>query len=467
MLSNSSAPSVASRVDGRPLASGGQRIVIVGAGFAGLEVAKALQGTPGVVTLVDRHNYTLFQPLLYQVATAALSPADIAAPIRSVLRGGNIEMLLDEIVSLDVEHAELRTRSGRRLAYDVLVLATGSVFNYFGHTDWARLAPAPKCLTDALEIRRRLLLAFERAEMCENEDERRAWMTFVIIGGGATGVEMTGAAAELAKASLRRDFRRIQPACARIILVEAGAHVLEAYPAKLRDYAEKALARLGVQILLNTKVEQIDDCGIVASGRRINARTVVWGAGVKANQVSEWLPSKAGRHGAVKVERDFSVPGLPNVFVVGDAADAADADGKPLPGLAAVAKQEGRYLGDLLKRRLGGDRSTPDFRYRDYGTMATIGRSAAVADLRGLHITGTTAWILWGLVHLYFLIGFRNRLIVMINWLWAWLAYARGARLITDPPAPYAAAERTSPPQQVKSEQSRGPEADLTSITHA
>jgi NADH:quinone reductase (non-electrogenic) len=425
-------------------------VVIVGAGFAGMEVAKALQGTAAAVTVVDRHNYTLFQPLLYQVATAALSPADIAVPIRSLLHGPNINTLLGDVVDIDLNKAEITTRCGRQLAYDVLVLATGSVFNYFGHDDWARLAPAPKSLSDAIEIRRRLLLAFELAEVCANEEERRAWMTFVVVGAGATGVEMAGAMAELAKATLQRDFRRIDPAAARIILVEAGARVLGTFPKKLGDYAHEVLTRLGVHVLLNTKVDHIDGGGIIAGGRRIEARTVIWGAGVRAQKIAEWLRLKPGPHGAVKVERDFSVPGLPNVFVIGDAAEATDAVGKPLPGLAAVGKQEGQYLGALLRRRLAGDRDIPTFRYRDYGTMATIGRSAAVADLRGAHFTGTFAWILWGIVHLWFLIGFRNRLVVMVNWLWAWVTYARGARLITDQPASYGVAEFARQPRPRK-----------------
>ncbi len=432
------------QASGRNGALAATRVVIVGAGFSGMEVAKALQATAAAVTLVDRHNYTLFQPLLYQVATAALSPADIAVPIRSLLHAPNINTLLEDVVDVDLKKAEITTRSGRHLGFDVLVLATGSAFNYFGREDWARLAPAPKNLSDAIEIRRRLLLAFEHAEACDDEEERRAWMTFVVVGAGATGVEMAGAMAELAKATLRRDFRRIDPAAAHIILVEAGPGLLGAFPKELGSYAHKVLARLGVHVLLNTKLDHIDNSGVIAGGRRIETRTVIWGAGVKAQKIAEWLRQKPGPHGAVKVERDFSVPGLPNVFVIGDAADAADADGKPLPGLAAVAKQEGQYLGALLRRRLAGDHDMPAFRYRDYGTMATIGRSAAVADLRGFHLTGTLAWILWGIVHLRFLIGFRNRLVVMVNWLWAWVTYARGARLITDQPASYAIAESAS-----------------------
>ncbi|HEX5281301.1 MAG TPA: NAD(P)/FAD-dependent oxidoreductase [Micropepsaceae bacterium] len=416
---------------------GEQQVVIAGAGFAGMEVAKALRGAPAHVTLIDRHNYTLFQPLLYQVASAALSPADVAMPIRALLHGSNIEMLLDEVEGIETERSHVRTRSGRRLHYDVLVLATGSEFNYFGRDDWHRVAPAPKGLADAVEIRRRLLLAFEQAEMCEKEVERSALMTFVIVGAGATGVEMAGAIAELAKATLQRDFRNIDPASARIFLVEAGPRILSGYPNRLAAYAARTLTRMGVQILLNHKVEQLDTEGILAAGQRIESRTVIWGAGVKAAPVAEWLRVKPGRHGGVKVNTDFSVDGFHNIYVIGDAAESAAPDGQPLPGLAAVAKQEGKYLGDLLQRRLNGDWRSRRFKYRDYGTMATIGRSAAVADLRGFHITGTMAWLLWGAVHLFYLIGFRNRVVVLVNWFWAWLTYAHGARLITDSPSRY------------------------------
>jgi NADH dehydrogenase len=414
------------------------RVVIVGAGFGGMEVAKALQGMSAAVTLLDRHNYTLFQPLLYQVATAALSPADVAAPIRAILHSRNVEMLLEEVVGVDLERACVRTASGSQIDYDILVLAIGSRFNYFGHDEWMHLAPAPKGLADAVEIRRRLLLAFERAEISEDEGERRALMTFVVVGAGATGVEMAGEIAELAKATLRGDFRRIDPAAARILLIEAGPHVLSGFPEKLRAYAEHALTNLGVELLLNTKVDDLDRDGVIAGGRRIAARTVIWGAGVRTDMAA-WLGVPTGAQGAVKVNPDFSLQTHPNVFVIGDAADATDSDQKRLPGLAAVAKQEGQYVGKLLKRRLEGYQgSPPQFRYRDYGTMATIGRSAAVADLRGFQVTGTLAWLLWGLVHLYFLIGFRNRIVVLVNWFWAWLTYAHGARIITDSPARYA-----------------------------
>ncbi|HJU19533.1 MAG TPA: NAD(P)/FAD-dependent oxidoreductase [Stellaceae bacterium] len=431
-----------------PAARRRPEVVIVGGGFAGLAAARALQQSPARVTVIDRHNYSLFQPLLYQVATAALSPADVAAPIRSLLRAANTEVLLDEVVGVDVERHRVRTAGGRDVGFDFLVLTTGSQYNYFGHDAWRAFAPGPKTLDDAVEIRRRLLLAFERAEMCADDGERRALMTFVVVGGGPTGVEMAGAVAELAKATLVRDFRRIDPASAHILLIEAGPELLGAFPAKLGRYAEKALAKLGIEVWLNARVEHIDAEGVVANGRRIAARSVIWGAGVAATPVAQWLGVRPDRHGAVDVNADFSVPGHPRIFVVGDVARALGADGKPLPGLAAVAKQEGRYVGALLRDRIAGNKAATAFRYRDYGMMATIGRSAAVADLRGFQFTGRVAWLLWGGVHLYFLIGFRNRLVVLINWLWAWRTYARGARLITGrgPSRPVAPAPRRPSP---------------------
>jgi NADH:ubiquinone reductase (H+-translocating) len=406
-------------------------VVIVGGGFAGIEVARALQDSPARVTLIDRHNYTLFQPLLYQVATAALSSADVAAPIRGLLHAANTEVLLDEVIGVDRERSCVRTSGGRAIDFNLLVLATGSQYDYFGHDEWAALAPALKTLKDAVAIRSRLLLAFEQAEMCADDVERRALMTFVVIGAGPTGVEMAGAIAELAKTTLARDFRRIEPASARILLTEAGSKVLSAFPEKLGTYAHRALTRLGIQVMLNTKVEKIDENGVVAGGQRIAAKTVIWGAGVKATPVAAWLGMQSGPHGSIRVNPDFSIAAHPHIFVIGDAAAASGMDGKPLPGLAAVAKQEGKYVGNLIRQRIAGADPTNVFRYRDYGTMATIGRSAAVADLRGVRVTGTVAWLLWGFVHIYFLIGFRNRLLVFVNWCWAWLTYARGSRLIT------------------------------------
>jgi NADH dehydrogenase len=396
-----------------------------------MEVGKSLQRVRTHLTIIDRKNYTLFQPLLYQVATAALSPADVAVPIRSLLRSPNTEIVLDDVLGVDAKASRIRTVSSGEIPFKFLVLATGSQYNYFGHQAWQKLAPSPKSLDDALAIRRRLLLAFEHAEMCRDDAERRALMTFIVIGAGATGVEMAGAIAELAKATLVKDFRRIDPASARVLLIEAGPRVLTGFSQELGAYAEKALTNLGVELRLNTKIDHIDNTGVVAAGEKIAARVVVWGAGVKATPVATWLGIEPTRHGTVAVNPDFSVPAHSNVFVVGDAANFIGPNGTPLPGLAAVAKQEGQYVGEVIRRRIEGRTVSSAFRYRDYGTMATIGRSAAVADLRGLKLKGRIAWLLWGVVHLYFLIGFRNRLLVLVNWFWAWLTYARGARLIT------------------------------------
>jgi NADH dehydrogenase len=409
-------------------------VVIVGAGFGGLAAASGLGKAAVDVTVIDRRNYHLFQPLLYQVATAALSPAEIAAPIRSILsRHQNIDMLLDEVVGVDVGGRRVLTRGAGPRSYDFLVLATGSEYSYFGHEDWARLAPGLKSLDDATGIRRRLLLAFERAETCTDEAERRRLMTFVLVGAGPTGIEMAGALAELARATLVRDFRHIDPASARIVLVEAGPRVLAGFPDRLARYARRTLERMGVEVRLSAPVEQIDEHGIVAKGERIEAETVLWCAGVKATPVASWLGAAAAKGGTVRVEPDLSVPGHPEIFVIGDAAFRPWRGEEPLPGVAAVAVQQGAYVAELLARRAAGRGGMPPFAYRDRGSLATIGRDSAVADFGTLKLTGTLAWLLWGLVHIYFLIGFRSRIIVFVNWAWAWLTYRRGARLITGP----------------------------------
>jgi NADH dehydrogenase len=344
-----------------------------------------------------------------------------------------VQVVLDEVTGIDRNASAVQTASGSTFPYDILVLAAGSTYNYFGRDDWRQTAIGPKTLNDALAIRRRLLLAFERAETCTDEAERRALMTFIVVGGGPTGVEVAGAVAELAKASLVRDFKHIDTASARIILVEAGPRLLPSFDPHLGDYARTALEKIGVETRLNTLIEEVDADGVVANGERIHARVVIWGAGVKANPVADWLglESAIGGQGSVAVEPDFSLKGFPNIYVVGDAAHVIAPDGKPFPKLAAVAKQQGQYLGKLLRDRLAERPSRRPFVYRDFGTMATIGRSSAIATLRGFKLKGLFAWLLWGAVHIYYLIGFRNRLVVLINWLWAWLTYARGARLLT------------------------------------
>ncbi len=408
------------------------RVVIVGAGFGGLEATKRLAKAPVDILIIDRHNYHLFQPLLYQVATAALSPADIAVPIRSILRDqANATMLLDEVVGIDRAAHCVISRDDGRISYDYLILATGSAYNYFGHEDWPALAPGLKNIDDATAIRRRVLLAFEKAEMAQDENERRRLLTFVLVGAGPTGVEMAGALAELAHAALARDFRRIDPRQARILLIEAGPHVLAGFPDKLSAFAKDSLRRMGVEVLCHAPITAIDERGVVAAGELIAAATVIWCAGVRASPVAAWLGIAPGKGGAVAVAGDLTVPGLDDVFIVGDAALLYDQKGQPLPGVAPVAKQEGRYVGEVIRRRVLGLAPLGPFHYRDEGSLATIGRSSAVADLPFLKLTGWPAWVLWSIVHIYFLIGFRNRIAVFLNWAWAWLTYARGARLIT------------------------------------
>ena len=409
-------------------------VVIVGAGFAGLAAAKRLRDAPVQVTVIDRRNHHLFQPLLYQVATAALSPADIAAPIRAMLRPQrNAEVLLDEVIGIDTQARLVLTRDNATQRYDYLVICTGSQYSYFGHQEWARFAPSLKSVEDATEIRRRILLAFERAETTSDEALRRRLLTFVLVGGGPTGVEMAGAVAELARATLARDFRRIAPSSARILLIEAGPRLLSGFPERLGKYAVHALTRMGVDVRLETPIEQIDADGIVARGERMESATVVWCAGVRGTPVGQWLGVPTERNGTVRVTPELSVPGLEQVYVLGDAASAMGADDHPLPGLAAVAVQQGDYVGRLIAAKARATALPPPFRYRNWGTMATIGRSAAVADFGQIRLTGYVAWLLWGLVHIYLLIGFRNRTAVFVNWIWSWLTYGRGARLITGP----------------------------------
>ncbi|HYD06554.1 MAG TPA: NAD(P)/FAD-dependent oxidoreductase [Reyranella sp.] len=408
-------------------------IVIVGAGFGGLSAAHALAGAAADVTVVDRRNYHLFQPLLYQVATAGLSPAQIAAPIRAILRrAGNVQVLLGRVTGVDKER-RIVTLEDRTLAYDRLVIATGARHAYFGHDEWGPVAPGLKKIDDATAIRRRILAAFERAEAGSDAEARRRLLTFVVIGAGPTGVEMAGAIAELARVALRHDFRNIDPREARIVLVEAGPRVLAAFPEKLSDAAKQALERLGVEVRLGAPVTQCDADGVTIGDQRLPAATLIWAAGVAASSAARWLGAEHDRAGRVIVGPDLSVPGHPDIFVIGDTALAKGADGKPLPGLAPVAKQQGAYVARLLRAQLAGKPPPGPFHYRDYGTLATIGRRAAVADFGWLRLSGTLAWLLWGAVHISFLIGFRNRLVVLIDWIWAYLTFQSGARLITGP----------------------------------
>jgi len=425
------------------------RVVIVGAGFGGLMAARGLARAPVDVVVIDRHNYHLFQPLLYQVATAALSPADIAEPIRVVLRRQrNATVLLDEVIGVDPEAQIVKTRAGARQRYDWLILATGSRYNYFGHADWPSLAPGLKSLDDATLIRRRALLAFEEAEAASKPALRQRLLTFVLVGAGPTGVEMAGALAELAHATLSRDFRNINPQTARIILVEAGPRVLAGFPEKLSTFAVHSLERMGVEVLLDTPIEAIDDHGVTAKGGRLEAANVIWCAGVEASPVAQWLGLPAAKGGRVQVAPDLSVPGHREIFVIGDAAFVTGPNGEPLPGLAPVAKQQGHYVGKLITCGVRGEPIPPPFRYRDEGALATIGRHSAIADFGWVRLTGFVAWVLWGIVHIFFLIGFRRRASVFLNWVWAWVTYGRGARLITGEVTTLAAQSRLDEKQE-------------------
>jgi NADH:quinone reductase (non-electrogenic) len=408
------------------------RVVIVGAGFGGLWTAKTLANAPVEVVVIDRENYHLFQPLLYQVATAGLSPADIAAPIRGIVGAyRNVTVMLGEIVGVDIVARAVSIMGGRHVPYDYLVLATGARHAYFGHDEWELLAPGLKRIEDATEIRRRILLAFERAENETDADERRRLMNLVIVGGGPTGVELAGAIAELARRALAKDFRNIDPRATRIVLVEAGPRLLPSFPEDLSDDAKKRLEQLGVEVRLGAPVTAIDSSGVTFGPARIEARTVIWAAGVAASSAGHWIGAKCDRVGRILVDPDLSVPGHPEIFAIGDTALALDANGKSLPGIAPVAKQQGRYVGNLIRARLRGAERTEPFRYRSYGNLATIGRKAAVIDFGWIHLRGLVAWMIWSVVHIYFLIGFRNRAMVALDWLWAYFTFERGARLIT------------------------------------
>jgi NADH dehydrogenase len=414
-----------------------RRVVIIGGGFGGLYAAKSLGRSPFGVTLIDRRNFHLFQPLLYQVATGGLSPANIAAPLRAVLkRCRNVRIILGEVTGFDVERREVILRQ-RRAAYDALIVAAGTANHYFGKDHWAAHAPGLKSIEDATEIRRRILLAFEQAELESNPEQRRAWLTFTVIGGGLTGVELAGTLAEIARYTLRREFRTINPAEARILLLEGAGRVLQTYPPDLAAKGHRALQRLGVTIRTNALVTDIDADGVrVKTGdceERIETRTVLWSAGVRAAPLGKILAEATGAEldkiGRVIVNSDCTLPGQSNIFVIGDLAHCRGPNGAPLPGVAPVAMQQGAYVARLLQRRLRG-LPTPPFRYRDRGMMATIGRAAAVADLGRLRFNGYAAWLVWLFVHLFFLIQFQNRILVMIQWAWNYFTWSRPSRLI-------------------------------------
>ena len=407
------------------------RVVIVGAGFAGLSVAKRLAKAQVDITLIDRENHHLFQPLLYQVATTGLSPADIAWPIRGLVwHQRNTRVLLGAVTGVDCVRKRV-IMADRNIAYDVLVLATGATHGYFGNDSWAAHAPGLKTIDDATEIRRRLLLVFERAEMESDARERERLLTIVIVGGGPTGVEMAGTVVELARKALAADFRAIDPQQTRVLLVEAGPRLLPSFPEPLSRYAEQTLWRLGVDVHLKQAVTHCSATGVTLGDENVSAGTVIWAAGIAASPAADWLAVAGDRVGRVLVGPDLRPPGMSDVFVIGDTALAHDVAGEPLPGIAPVAKQQGAYVAEAIKARLLGKTAPPAFRYRDRGQLATVGRKAAVIAFGRMQFKGWFAWWIWGIAHIYFLISLRNRLIVMTQWLWSYVSFERGARLIT------------------------------------
>lgn len=404
-------------------------VIVVGGGFGGLWATRALAADDVRITLIDRRNHHLFQPLLYQVATAGLSSPDIAAPLRHILRRQrNVEVRLGEVTGIDAPSRTVTLADGDVLDYDYLLLASGATHAYFGHDEWSGDAPGLKTLDDALAIRRRLLLAFERAEACDDPDERAAWLSFAIVGGGPTGVELAGTLAEIARHTLKREFRRIDPSQARVRLIEAGPRVLASFPDSLSEKARKQLERLGVEVVVGTPVRAIDARGYTLGDTFVPARTVLWAAGVAASGLGALLDAQRDRAGRVMVAPDLSVPGHPGIFVAGDLASVQQ-DGKPVPGVAPAAKQMGSHVARAIRARIAGQ-PAPTFRYRDFGNLATIGRMAAVVDLHGFKLSGLLAWWFWLAAHVFFLIGFRNRLLVLINWAWAYWSYQRHARII-------------------------------------
>jgi NADH dehydrogenase len=406
-------------------------VVIVGAGFGGLNVARSLEAAVRI-TVVDRRNHHLFQPLLYQVATASLAPSEIAWPIRSLLRDRkNITTLLGNVVGVDTREKKVLLAGRETIPFDTLVLATGARHAYFSHDEWEPFAPGLKTIEDATAIRRRVLTAFENAERETDEAERAKYLTFVIVGGGPTGVELAGTIAELARDTLRNDFRNFETRNARVVLIEAGPRILPSFRESLSAYARRALAGLGVEIRLGQAVSRCMDGGVEVEGQYLPAKTILWAAGVAASPAADWLGVPADRAGRIFVRPDLTVPGHPSIFAIGDTAHVEMADGRLVPGLAPAAKQEGRYVARLIGARLRGENSPLPFSYNDAGSLATIGKRAAVVDFGWIRLTGRLAWWLWGLAHIYFLIGVRHRLSVILSWLWIYLTGQRSARLIT------------------------------------
>ncbi len=406
-----------------------KKIVIVGAGFGGLTAAKNLADTEYEITLIDRTNHHLFQPLLYQVATAALSPSDIAVPIRSLLSGyKNIKVILDEVISIDKDN-HLAKLTDSQLNYDYLIIAVGAKHSYFGKSEWEKIAPGLKTLTDALTIREKIIEALELAEKENNPELMQKYLTFVIVGGGPTGVELAGAIAEIAKETMIKDYKSFRPEDTKVILIEAAERILSSFDKKLSEQAKEDLEKMGVEVKLNTKVENISDDGVYTIQGFIPAKTIIWAAGNQASPILKSLNVETDRAGRVIVNKDCSVPGNPEIFVIGDAAYFKDENGKVLPGVAQVAIQQGKFVAGIIKNEIPFEKR-PVFRYKDKGTMATIGKAKAVAEIKGIKLTGLFAWLVWSFVHVFFLIGFRNRFRVMIEWIWYYLTKRHGTRLI-------------------------------------
>ncbi|WP_027521560.1 NAD(P)/FAD-dependent oxidoreductase [Bradyrhizobium sp. Ec3.3] len=407
------------------------RVVIVGAGFGGLETTYRLSGVPVEITLIDRRNHHLFQPLLYQVATASLATSDIAWPVRHLMRARReVTTLFATVNGVDAERRAVLLDDGSEVPYDTLVLATGVRHAYFGHDEWEQWAPGLKTLEDATTLRRHILVAFERAERETDPERRAARLTFVIIGAGPTGVELAGTIAEMAHHTLPGDFRNIDTRKARVVLIEAGPRVLAGFADDLSAYAQASLEKIGVEVVLGQPVTEVDRDGVVYGGQRLNAKTKIWAAGVRASPAAEWLNAPADRAGRVEVEGDLTVPGHPDVFAIGDTVTIPAWDGKPVPGIAPAAKQQGRYVANLIKARLRGEKLGP-FRYKHAGSLAQIGKRLAVIDFGRVKLRGAIAWWIWGIAHIYFLIGLRHRLAVALTWLWIYVRDQRAARLIT------------------------------------
>ncbi|WP_024516581.1 NAD(P)/FAD-dependent oxidoreductase [Bradyrhizobium sp. Tv2a-2] len=407
------------------------RVVIVGAGFGGLEATYRLKGAPVQITLIDRRNHHLFQPLLYQVATASLATSEIAWPIRYLMHDRpEVTTLFATVTGIDTENRHVLLDRDGSVPYDTLILATGARHTYFGHDEWEQFAPGLKTLEDATTLRRHILIAFERAERESDPQKRAARLTFAIIGAGPTGVELAGTIAELAHHTLIGDFRKIDTRKARVVLIEAGSRVLTGFPDQLSAYAQASLERIGVEVVLGQSVTDCSQDGVVYGGKKLEARTIIWAAGVRGSPAAEWLGAPADRAGRVEVAPDLSVPGHPDIFAIGDTVTIAAWDGKPVPGIAPAAKQQGRYVANLIKARLAG-RTLPPFRYHHSGSLAQIGKGLAVIDFGRIRLKGAIAWWIWGIAHIYFLIGLRHRLSVALSWLWIYARDQRSARLIT------------------------------------